>query len=64
MKNTKIGYSEAIAEIETILEKFNSEEFDVDVLAEYVKRATELIKLCKEKLRKAEEDVSAILKEE
>lgn len=63
-KNKVPGYAEAIAEIEEILAKFNAEEFDIDSLAEQVKRATELIKLCKEKLRKAEEDVAAILKEE
>lgn len=64
MKNNKIGYAEAIAEIESILARFDNEEFDIDSLSDNVKRATELIKLCKEKLRKAEEDVSAILKEE
>lgn len=64
MKTEKTGYSESIAEIESILEKFGTEEFDVDSLAAQVKRATELIKICKEKLRKAEEDVASILKEE
>lgn len=64
MKEEKIGYAEAIAEIETILGRFNSEEFDVDALASQVKRATELIALCKNKLHVAEEEVAKILKQE
>ena len=63
-KDKKISYSEAISEIEAILERFNREEFDVDVLAAQVKRATELIALCRAKLRKAEDDVAKVLKED
>lgn len=64
MSKTKPGYAEAIREIEEILERFSNEELDVDTLAAEVKRATELIKVCKERLRKAEEDVAEILKEQ
>lgn len=64
MAEKKINYSEAIAEIEQILDRLGKEEFDVDALAEQVKRATELIKVCKTKLRKAEDDVAKVLKEE
>lgn len=60
----KISYSEAIREVEAILEKLNNEELDVDQLAEQVKRAGELIGVCKEKLRKAEEDVAKVIKKE
>ena len=63
-KETKLNYSEAIREIETILDRFSREEFDVDTLAAQVKRATELIRLCKKKLKKAEDDVAKVLKEE
>lgn len=64
MEKNKASYSDAISEIEAILERFNREEFDVDTLAAQVKRATELIALCREKLRKAEDDVAKVLKEE
>lgn len=64
MDKNKTGYAEAIAEIETILERFNNEQFDVDALAAQVKRATELIALCRAKLRKAEDDVAKVLKED
>lgn len=55
------SYEEAMAEIERILAKFRSEEMSVDDLAAQVKRATELIALCKERLLKAEEDVKKVL---
>lgn len=55
------SYTEAIAEIERILGRFRSEEMNVDSLAAEVKRATELIALCKARLHKAEEEVNKIL---
>ncbi len=60
----KMNYSEAMAEIEKILASLQSENADVDTLAERVKRASELIAACRTKLRKAEEDVNAIFAKE
>lgn len=59
-----MNYSEAMAEIEKILALLQSENADVDTLAERVKRASELIAVCRTKLRKAEEDVNAIFAKE
>ncbi len=59
----KPNYSDAIEEIESIVEEIESETVDVDVLTEKVKRATYLIKLCKEKLRETDKEVKNILKE-
>ena len=64
MSKKELSYAEAIAEVEKILEGFDNEEYDVDLLLEKVKRATELIRLCRQKLRKAEEEVAEVLKEE
>lgn len=64
MDKKRPGYAEAICEIEQILEKFSNEELDVDTLAENVRRASELIKVCKQRLHKAEQDVEEILKNE
>ncbi len=61
METKEIGYKEAIAEIEAILKRFDSEDFDIDTLAAQVKRATQLIKLCQAKLKKAEEEVRQAL---
>lgn len=56
-------YSEAMAEVEKILARFRDEEMDIDRLAAEVRRATELLASCKERLRKAEEEVGKILEE-
>ncbi|HPF50560.1 MAG TPA: exodeoxyribonuclease VII small subunit [Draconibacterium sp.] len=57
------SYREAMAEIEDILEKIENEELDVDELAEKVKRVSTLLKFCKDKLTKTNEQVEQILKE-
>lgn len=54
-------YAEAAQEIDKILNRLRNEELDVDSLSKEVKRATELIALCKEKLHKTEEEVEKIL---
>jgi exodeoxyribonuclease VII small subunit len=63
--NTKkaVTYNEAMAEVEEILEKIENEELDVDDLAEKVKRVSVLLKICKDKLLKTNEQVEQILKE-
>ncbi len=63
MTAKKVSYSEAMAEIEEILEKIENEEFDVDELAEKVKRVSVLLKICKDKLHKTNEQVEQVLKE-
>lgn len=59
----KISYNEAMTEIEAILEKIENEELDVDDLAEKVKRVSVLLKMCKDKLQKTNEQVEKVLKE-
>jgi exodeoxyribonuclease VII small subunit len=63
MSIKKLTYNEAISEIEEILEKIENEQLDVDELAEKVKRVSVLLKFCKEKLHKTNEQVEQILKE-
>ena len=63
MATKKATYKEAITEIEEILEKIESEELDVDELAEQVTRVSALITICKDKLHKTEEEVEKILKD-
>ena len=58
-----ITYTEAMTEVEEILEQIESEELDVDDLAEKVKRVSVLLKTCKDKLLKTNEQVEQILKE-
>jgi len=63
MTTKELSYKEAITEIEGILEKIENEEFDVDELAEKVKRVSILLKICKDKLTKTNEQVEQILKD-
>lgn len=63
MATKKVSYNEAMAEIEEILEKIENDELDVDELAEKVKRVSTLLKTCKDKLTKTNEQVELILKE-
>ncbi len=63
MTNKKISYNEAMTEIEEILEKIENEELDVDELAEKVKRVSLLLKTCKDKLHKTNQQVEQVLKE-
>lgn len=59
----KPGYTEAIKELEQIVGEIEQGEISVDILSEKVKRATELIRICKSKLTTTEKDVNEILKE-
>ena len=61
MAKKALKYGDAIREIEQILEKFRSEQLDVDTLAQEVKRATELIAACKSRLKEVEGEVNKIL---
>lgn len=59
----KISYTEAISELELIVTEIEEGEITIDTLSEKVKRASELIKICKDKLRATEADVNKILGE-
>jgi len=60
---TKETYNEAIAKLKAIVDEIEKGELDVDVLSEKVKEATRLLKLCKDKLFKADAEVKNILSE-
>ncbi|MBF0344099.1 MAG: exodeoxyribonuclease VII small subunit [Nitrospirae bacterium] len=62
MKEEKT-YSQAIKDIEKIISEIEKETIDVDVLTVRVKSAIELIKGCKSRLRKTEEELNGVLKE-
>ena len=59
----KINYVEAFQELQVIVSEIEQGEISVDELSEKVKRASELIKICKLKLTRTEEDVNKILKD-
>lgn len=54
-------YGEAMKELQAIMNRIENEDLDVDILMEEVKRATVLIKFCKDKLYKTNEEIQKIL---
>jgi exodeoxyribonuclease VII small subunit len=63
MGKVDISYAKAIKQIEEILEKIENEELDVDELTSNVKKAADLLKICKSKLHDTEEEIQKILDE-
>ena len=58
--NENPKYEEALAQLETIVRKMESNEYDIDELAAQLKAAQQLIKFCKDKLTKTEEELQKI----
>jgi exodeoxyribonuclease VII small subunit len=61
--NESTSYTDAFAELQTIVNEIEHGEISVDELSAKVKRAAHLISVCKSKLSSTEEDVNQILKE-
>ena len=59
----EIKYEAAFAELQAIVSKMEKDELDIDQMSEQLKRAQELIKLCKDKLTKTDEEIKKILAE-
>ncbi|MCI7399847.1 MAG: exodeoxyribonuclease VII small subunit [Prevotella sp.] len=59
---TTMKYEEAVKELETIVRRMEANELDIDTLSTELKRAQELLRLCKDKLTKADEEVKKVLK--
>ena len=57
MSKKKLTYAEAMTEIEQILQRLKSQQSGIDTLEADVKRATELIALCRERLYEVESKV-------
>lgn len=60
-KKQELTYAEAMSEVEQILARFSNRQMDVDTLSAEVKRATELIAQCKQRLARAEKEVAEVL---
>ena len=56
-----VGYADAMRELEDILGELEGDDLDVDVLADRVRRASELIKLCRGRITRAQDDVARIV---
>jgi exodeoxyribonuclease VII small subunit len=60
-KTTDFSYEAAMQELQTLVSQLQNDQIGVDALAEKVRRAAELIRLCREKLRQTEDDVTEAL---
>ena len=58
-----IKYEEAMRQLQEIVRKMENDELDIDQMSDQLKRAQELIKLCKDKLTKTDEEIKKILAE-
>ena len=63
MTDREIGYAEALAELEGILDELDGDEVDVDVLGSRVRRAAELLRLCRDRIASARFDVEQVVAE-
>lgn len=57
----ELTYTESVGELESILRMMQSDNCDIDLLAAYTRRATELLKSCRERLTLTEEELRSIL---
>lgn len=55
------GFGQALEELEAILRRVEAEEIDIDSLAEELRRAAQLLEVCRGKLKKAEVEVAQIV---
>lgn len=58
-----IAYAAAIAELDEILGDLERDEVDVDHLAERVRRAGELVRICRDRIRASKFEVEQIVAE-
>jgi len=59
----EIGYADALSELEGILDELDGDEVDVDVLGARVRRASELLRLCRERIAGARFEVEQVVGE-
>lgn len=61
MAAKKETYTEAMKKLEAIVAKIEGGELDIDQLGDSLKEAQKLIKFCKDKLYKADEEIRKML---
>ncbi|MDR0619238.1 MAG: exodeoxyribonuclease VII small subunit [Bacteroidales bacterium] len=58
---TTLTYEKAYTELQKIAEEIENEDVLIDILAERVKRASELVEFCQTKLKSTKEEVDKVL---
>ena len=62
--NNEMKYEEALAQLESIVRKMESNELNIDEIAAQLKTAQRLIKFCKDKRTHTEQELQKIQAEE
>ena len=57
----EIKYEEAVKQLEDIVKQLESGELDLDDMSSELKKAQQLIKICKDRLTKTDEEIKKIL---
>ncbi|EGV28948.1 exodeoxyribonuclease VII small subunit [Segatella oulorum] len=63
MVRKDLKYEEAMATLEQIVARMENNELDLDTMSEELKKAKQLIKLCKDKLTKTDQEIRKIINE-
>ncbi|MCM1137697.1 MAG: exodeoxyribonuclease VII small subunit [Duncaniella sp.] len=58
-----LSYAQSVTELESILRMMQSDNCDIDHLATYTRRASELLRACRSRLTTTEEELKAILEQ-
>ncbi len=61
MKKEEFSYDKTMAEVETIVKRIESGECKIDELTDQIKKAAQLIELCRKKLQSIEDDVKEVI---
>ncbi|MBR4302196.1 MAG: exodeoxyribonuclease VII small subunit [Bacteroidaceae bacterium] len=56
-------YEEAMKRLEQIVSDIENNKLDIDLISDKIKEAQELIKFCKDKLYKTDEEIQKLLEE-
>ena len=63
MVRKDLKYEEAMVTLEQIVARMENNELDLDIMSEELKKAKQLIKLCKDKLTKTDLEIRKLLNE-
>jgi exodeoxyribonuclease VII small subunit len=61
MAKKEIGFNQAVKQIEEILKNIEEGEPDIDKLSDNIRKAAELIRICRRRLRETEEKIDGII---
>lgn len=57
-------YEEAMRQLQEIVRKMENDELDIDQMSDQLKKAQDLIKICRDKLTKTDEEIRKLLNAE